>query len=253
MPCETDSEDLALAHTFAALNGLEGALPIDDGAGAVPRGRAARRRAGRRASRRCGCSAAGRRSSTTAIRRRGFRADRAAVRRSGPVAARDRQDDRRAAAAQLRAERRAAAAAEMRDALDGFRAIGERWGIGFTLSALGDLAAASGDFAQAVQLAAGGARAGPRGRHPGGLPQLEVKLAHQLWLAGERDEARRMLKQARQSAEEVGAARGDGVGASTATPRVARVEGDLDEARGDGWHATPSRSTGRRSRRSSGR
>lgn len=96
------------------------------------------------------------------------------------------------------------AEAEMREALAGFRAVGERWGIGATLSALADMTAARGDFGQAVRWqreAVGLVReVGIRED----VPQLEVKLAHQLWLAGDRAEARRTLKQARRTAEEVG-------------------------------------------------
>jgi ATP/maltotriose-dependent transcriptional regulator MalT len=123
-----------------------------------------------------------------------------------------------------------AAAADMREALAGFRAIGERWGIGFSLSALGDLAAADGDFAQAVRWQY---EAIALVREVGireDIPQLEVKLAHQLWMGGELAEARRMLKQSRQSAEELGLPE---VMASVqhGFATFARVEGNLDAAR----------------------
>jgi tetratricopeptide (TPR) repeat protein len=57
-----------------------------------------------------------------------------------------------------------------------------------------------------------------------------VKLAHQLWLAGDKSEARRMLKQARQSADEIGLAE---VMASVeyGHATIAREDGSLDEAR----------------------
>jgi tetratricopeptide (TPR) repeat protein len=93
---------------------------------------------------------------------------------------------------------------EMREALALFREVGERWGIGFALSALGDNAATRGDFAQAVtwqrEAIALLREVGVRED----LPQLEVKTASQLWLGGQHDEARRMLKQAHESAHEVG-------------------------------------------------
>jgi predicted ATPase/DNA-binding SARP family transcriptional activator len=122
------------------------------------------------------------------------------------------------------------AADEMREALDGFRAIGERWGAGFALSALGDMMAARGDFAQAV---AWQREALVLVREVGvreDLPQLEVKLAHQLWMGGDRAEARRMLKQARESADEIGLPE---VTASVeyGHATIAREEGALDEAR----------------------
>jgi hypothetical protein len=123
-----------------------------------------------------------------------------------------------------------AASADMREALAGFRAIGERWGIGFSLSALGDMAAAEGDFAQAVRWQY---EALALVREVGireDIPQLEVKLAHQLWMAGELAEARRMLKQSRQSAEEIGLPE---VIASVrhGFATFARLEGNLVEAR----------------------
>jgi predicted ATPase len=119
---------------------------------------------------------------------------------------------------------------EMQEALDAFRAIGERWGTGFTLSSLGDMAAARGDFAQAVDYQR---EAIALVREVGireDLPQLEVKLAHQLWLAGEHAEARRMLKQAKATAEDIGLAE---VMASViyGAATNARLEGSLDEAR----------------------
>jgi predicted ATPase len=96
------------------------------------------------------------------------------------------------------------AEAEMRQSLELFRESGERWGIGFALSALGDTAATRGDFAQAVSWQR---EAIVLVREVGireDLPQLEVKLAHQLWLAGDADESRRILKQSHASAEDVG-------------------------------------------------
>src|SRR5689334_4971816 len=57
-----------------------------------------------------------------------------------------------------------------------------------------------------------------------------MKLARQRWLAGDRTEARRMLKQARESAEEVGLSE---VLASVeyGYATIAREEGSLEEAR----------------------
>ncbi|GAA4964123.1 BTAD domain-containing putative transcriptional regulator [Actinoplanes utahensis] len=85
-------------------------------------------------------------------------------------------------------------------ALAGFRATGERWGTGFTLTALADLAAAHGDFARAVgwqrEALALAEEVGTREE----VPQLTVKLAHQLWLAGDADGARRLLGRAEEHA-----------------------------------------------------
>jgi predicted ATPase/DNA-binding SARP family transcriptional activator len=120
--------------------------------------------------------------------------------------------------------------AEMREALAGFRAIGERWGTGVALSALGDAAAARGDFARAV---AWQREAITLVREVGireDLPQLEVKLAHQLWLSGDRAEARRTLKRAYEFAQQVGMAE---VMASVeyGYATIARADGRHHEAR----------------------
>jgi predicted ATPase/DNA-binding SARP family transcriptional activator len=120
--------------------------------------------------------------------------------------------------------------AELREALDGFRAIGDRWGIGFTLSALGDMAATRGHFQDAVtwqrEAIALVREVGIRED----LPQLELKLAHQLWLSGDRAEARRMLKQARRTAEEVGLSE-IMAAVEYGFTTIAREEGSLTEAR----------------------
>ena len=119
---------------------------------------------------------------------------------------------------------------ELREALDGFRATGERWGIGFSLSSLGDMAAASGDFEDAVKWQRDAIALVREVGIREDLPQLEMKLAHQLWLAGDRAEARRMLKQAHETANEVGLSE---ILASVeyGYATIARQEGSLDEAR----------------------
>ncbi|GGK87932.1 SARP family transcriptional regulator [Mangrovihabitans endophyticus] len=92
----------------------------------------------------------------------------------------------------------------LRASSEAFRALGDRWGIAFTLSMLGDMAASRGDFTAAVRTQR---EAIAMVREVGireDIPQLEAKLAHQLLLAGEEDEARRVLKQAEASAEAVG-------------------------------------------------
>lgn len=228
MSGEADAEDLALTHTFAAINGLEGALAIDS----VEKHFLAAEANG-----------AGPDAKHPALRLIkplalifdnpdpdfGFRA-------VEPLFE-DPDAWLRATAKMIVAHLRLnfgqsgeAAVADLRDALDGYRAIGERWGMGFSLSALGDLVAAEGDFVQAVRWqreAAGLIReVGIRED----LPQIEVKMAHQLWLAGEHDESRRVLKQARELAEEIGLPE---VMASVqyGYATMARMAGDLDEAR----------------------
>ncbi|MGK5684741.1 BTAD domain-containing putative transcriptional regulator [Actinoplanes sp. URMC 104] len=122
------------------------------------------------------------------------------------------------------------AEADMRESLAGFRAIGERWGMGFALSSLGDLAAARGDFATAVGWQRDALALAREVGMREDLPQMQMKLAHQLWLAGEQAEARTVLEQARAGAEEV-ALPEVLVGVAYGTATFARMTGDLDLAR----------------------
>ncbi|GAA4599503.1 putative ATPase/DNA-binding winged helix-turn-helix (wHTH) protein [Actinoplanes octamycinicus] len=122
------------------------------------------------------------------------------------------------------------AEADLTAALAGFRAVGERWGIGFTLSALADLTAARGGFARAVGwqreaialVEAVGVRED--------LPQLTTKLAHQMWLAGDREAAHRTLERARRQAVDAGVPEVMG-SVHHAAATIARAEGRLDDAR----------------------
>jgi predicted ATPase/DNA-binding SARP family transcriptional activator len=121
------------------------------------------------------------------------------------------------------------AESDMHEALTGYRAIGERWGIAFALSSLADMTAQRGDFAQAV---AWQREALALVREVGireDLPQMQVKLAWQQWLAGDQAEALRTVKQAVAAAEDVGmpdVIASVGWGAAT----VLRDAGDLAEA-----------------------
>ena len=221
-------EDLALTHTFAALNGLEGELPIDEVQAAFFR------------AEEC---AAGVESRHPALRLLHplvviFTAEGQDV---GFAMVEPLYDDpdgwlraiARLIVAQLRinfGQSPEVANAEMREALAGFREIGERWGIGFSLSGLAEMAAAQGDFAQAVrwlrEAVALVAEVGLREE----LPQLEARMAHHLWMAGESAEARRMLKQARESVEEIGSP--DVLtGVEYSYAAFARAHGDLEGAR----------------------
>jgi ATP/maltotriose-dependent transcriptional regulator MalT len=124
----------------------------------------------------------------------------------------------------------AVAEEEMRAALDGFRTLGERWGIGFTLSFLADTAAARGDFAHATawQHEAIGLVREVGIRED--VPQLQLKAAHQLWMAGDRAGARRLLAEAQVGAEEVGVPEAM-ASVHYVYATMAREDGDLDEAR----------------------
>ncbi|WP_436522326.1 BTAD domain-containing putative transcriptional regulator [Actinoplanes sp. HUAS TT8] len=123
-----------------------------------------------------------------------------------------------------------AAEADLRASLAEFRTVGDRWGIGFTLSALADLTAARGDLAQAV----GWQREAIDLLREVGIreevPQMCAKLAHQLWLCGEPAEAHRVLEEGRRVADELGIPE---IMASVhhAYATIAREEGRLDDAR----------------------
>ena len=226
MPGDGDPADLALAHTFHAINGLEGAVPIQEIKAAFRSALALGHDDAHPALRLL-------KPLATIFDGGGDETEFAAA----ETLFSDPDPWLRAVGKMIIAQLRLnfghsaeLAADEMREALDGFRAIGERWGTGFALSALGDMTAARGDFAQAV---AWQREALVLVREVGireDLPQLEVKLAHQLWLAGDKSEARRMLKQARRSADEIGLPE---VTASVdyGHATIAREEGSLDEAR----------------------
>jgi predicted ATPase len=228
MTGDVDLEDRALMHTFAALNGLDGAAGIEE---VKLWFQQADRLAAEPGHRHPALRLIG--ALTAVYTSRGAREsfERITALFTDP-------DPWLRAIAQMMAglvrlnygQSTEQADAEMRAALDGFRELGERWGIGFSLSALGDMAAARGEFGQAVRWQREAIALVREVGIQEDLPQLEVKLAHQLWLAGDRDEAHRMLKQARQSAEDVGLTE---VMASVeyGYATVARAEGDLDEAR----------------------
>jgi predicted ATPase/DNA-binding SARP family transcriptional activator len=228
MPGEADPEDLALTHTFAAINGLEGALTIDAVKGHFLEAEA---------------NGAGPHAKHPALR---LLRPLAAIFDNPDLGAGFRailplfEDDDawlRATAKMIVAHLRLnfghsgeLAVADMRAALAGFRSVGERWGMGFSLSALGDMAAADGDFAQAVRWQREAAALIREVGIREDLPQVQAKMAHQLWLAGEYDEARRVLKQAQQEAAEIGLPE---VLASVyyGYATMSRLAGDLDEAR----------------------
>jgi predicted ATPase/DNA-binding SARP family transcriptional activator len=227
IPGEADGEDRALAHAFAAINGLEGALPIVEVQEQFRLARASS----------------------------GLDSQHPGLRLLAPLSAIFENPDpvesiravepyfedgdpwmravTRMVVAHLRmnfGQHLDLVMGDMREALAGFRAIGERWGIGFTLSALADMAAAEGDFAQAVRWQREAVTLVSEVGVREDLPQLGIKLAHQLWLAGELTEARRQLKEARQAADESGLAE---VQASVqyGYATFARLEGDLETAR----------------------
>ncbi|SDT65155.1 Predicted ATPase [Actinoplanes derwentensis] len=226
----TDRADLALVHAFTALNGVEGPMGFDEV--------------------KCYFREAERLAVGVSARHPGLRmlTPLAAIYSGSPMLSRgvfggaeDLADDpdpwlraiSRMLIGQVRlnlGEPAEVAEEDLRFALAGFRAVGDRWGIGFTLSSLADLTAARGELRQALVwqrealalLEVVGMRED--------LPQLAVKMAHQVWLSGEHEEAHRLLERAREYARDVGAPE---VMASVhhCHAVIALAEGDLDAAR----------------------
>lgn len=202
LPGPADRADLALVHVFAALNGVEGPMEFDD------------------------VKAAFHAAEELAV---GVLDRHPALRLLGPLSAiyshvaeeatyggaellADDPDPwlramSRMLIGQVRlnlGEPAAPAEADLRAALAGFRHIGDRWGIGYTLSSLADMTAARGDFGQALAWQREALALLEEVGMREDLPQLSVKMAHQLWLNGEPEEAHRMMKRAREYAHEVG-------------------------------------------------
>jgi predicted ATPase/DNA-binding SARP family transcriptional activator len=96
------------------------------------------------------------------------------------------------------------AEADFRRALDGFRALGERWGMAFALSALAELFGWRGEHRQAAALLEEALDyIGELGTKED-LPPIQVRYAQELWLRGERDRAGAVLAEAQRVAEQVG-------------------------------------------------
>ncbi|MFC4064062.1 BTAD domain-containing putative transcriptional regulator [Actinoplanes subglobosus] len=202
LPGPAGQADLALVHVFAALNGVEGPMEFDQvkilflAAERLAEGVQDRHPALRLLS---PLAAIYSQSSETA-------------RYGGAERLADDPDPwlraiSRMLVGQVRlnlGEPAAAAEADLRAALDGFRQVGDRWGIGFTLSSLADLTAARGEFRQALDWQREAMALLEEVGMREDLPQLAVKTAHQVWLSGEPEEARRLLKRAREFAREVG-------------------------------------------------
>jgi tetratricopeptide (TPR) repeat protein len=115
-------------------------------------------------------------------------------------------------------------------ALAGFRTLGERWGIAFSLGAVAERASHRSDHRQAADCyAAALAHIAELGTFED-QPPLQSRLANELWLLGERDRAWAVLAEARRLADRLGlpeclAAVESGSG------ELARREGDFEQAR----------------------
>jgi ATP/maltotriose-dependent transcriptional regulator MalT len=96
------------------------------------------------------------------------------------------------------------AEADFAQALEGFRALGERWGMAFSLSALAELSSWRGDHHRAAALleeAMGHIR---KVGTKEDIPPVLIRYAQALWLRGERDRAEDVMVEAEQVADQVG-------------------------------------------------
>lgn len=89
-------------------------------------------------------------------------------------------------------------------ALAGFRSIGERWGIAFTLSSVADVLGRRGEHARAIGCHEEALVAIRELGTAEDVPEMQVRLAHELWQVGERDRAMALLAEAAREAERVG-------------------------------------------------
>jgi predicted ATPase/DNA-binding SARP family transcriptional activator len=95
-----------------------------------------------------------------------------------------------------------AAAPHALAALNGFRELGDRWGMGLTLSAIAEIAGMRGDFGRVIEmLTEAVSLIGEIGGHDD-LPYLRLRLAVTLYQAGERARAEEQLAEAERVALE---------------------------------------------------
>jgi predicted ATPase/DNA-binding SARP family transcriptional activator len=122
-----------------------------------------------------------------------------------------------------------AAERDFKLSLDGFTELGERWGLSFTLSALGELQGRRGDHRAAIEhLEQALTYLGELGAVED-KPQVQVRLAQEYLLVGDRRRADATLEAARESADRIGVL--DGIGyVKYAQAEFARFDGDLDQA-----------------------
>ncbi|MDW5329007.1 AfsR/SARP family transcriptional regulator [Plantactinospora sp. KLBMP9567] len=123
-----------------------------------------------------------------------------------------------------------AAEANMAAALEGFRSIGERWGAGYSLSALAELASRRGEHGRAAGLQSEAIELIRLVGAAEDLPVMQVRLAHELWQLGEHDRALDLVIDADRQAERIGS---DECRAAVAHEyaEILRVRGDLVGAR----------------------
>jgi predicted ATPase/DNA-binding SARP family transcriptional activator len=112
----------------------------------------------------------------------------------------------------------------------GFRELGERWGISTTLAARAEVAAWRGEHRHAVALHEEAMRLLGEIGTVEDVPQLRMRLAHELWLLGEQERADQMVAEAMRDAERSGTPQ-ELAWVQHMYGEFARRRGDLAEAR----------------------
>ncbi|HEX6467447.1 MAG TPA: AAA family ATPase, partial [Streptosporangiaceae bacterium] len=115
-------------------------------------------------------------------------------------------------------------------ALAGFRELGERWGTGFTLTAQAELTAWRGEHRRSAALHEESMALLTEMGTIDSVPYVGIRLAHELWMLGERDRAQRLIDQAARSAERSGEPEVLAY-VNMMLGEFARQQGDYDEAR----------------------
>jgi predicted ATPase/DNA-binding SARP family transcriptional activator len=113
---------------------------------------------------------------------------------------------------------------------DGFRELGERWGISTTLVARAEISAWRGEHRRAVALHEEAMRLLGEIGTVEDVPQMRMKLAHELWLLGEQERADQMVADAMRDAERSGTPE-ELAWVQHMYGEFARRRGDLAEAR----------------------
>jgi tetratricopeptide (TPR) repeat protein len=124
------------------------------------------------------------------------------------------------------------AAADFQIALDGFRAIGERWGAATSVGSMAELASWRGDHTTAAALLAEGMDLITELGTREDLPNLQLRYGMELWLLGEHDRANATLAEAHRLAEQIGHPESQ-AHAETVRAELARHEAELAQRAGD--------------------
>jgi predicted ATPase/DNA-binding SARP family transcriptional activator len=117
-------------------------------------------------------------------------------------------------------------------ALDGFRAIGERWGAAVSVGSMAELSSWRGDHRKAADLLAEGMDLITELGTREDVPNLQLRYAAELWMLGEHDRARVQLAEAQRLADEIGHPESQ-AHAETTRAQLTRHEAEAAQRAGD--------------------